>query len=565
MVFSAERAAGRAFRAASIGIRTTRGSHAQSQQRTARTSATMSRMVLLGDAAPPRQSSEEARLPCLMERRLVRSSEMWVLAPMACLAAKLASILRLFFSTGDYHPKTARMTTETSNSYAVFSAASATSSPEPLVLISTGDPMPSQLTTTVSTSSLTVAAAAVAAAAAAAATGREAGAERHDLAWARRMLVEVDDAASTSSPESLVPESTRVVAVGDVHGDIEVLVRTLLLAKLIDEQLQWAGGDATLVQLGDVLDRGDSERECWDLLQRLKSDAPKAGGRVICMIGNHEAMNVLGDSRPSGVIHANGETSFGPDREDAWRQGGPLAKELAECPVIAIIGDSVFVHGGLPLDITREGIERINKQMRRFLLDPTVRAEDTDRLDKRLLFQNDAGATGECSVSPLWDRRLSSPPDCEPSHGDAKALRASLKRLGVGRVVVGHTVQSTINSACFGAVWRCDTGMSRWVCNGPVEALEITSARINSETLNSVMTSSGVRVLRERSMLTPEDQSEVTQTMLFLAHQKDQMETLCAMFPWAEHDLVLVVLEGISYDLEAAVNGLLGMCDVCGA
>ena len=137
------RARCRARRAASIGIRTTRGSHAQSQQRTARTSATMSRMVLLGDAAPPRQSSEEARLPCLVERRLVRSSEMWVLAPMACLAAKLASILRLFFSTGDYHPKTARMTTETSNSYAVFSAASATSSPEPLVLISTGDPMPS--------------------------------------------------------------------------------------------------------------------------------------------------------------------------------------------------------------------------------------------------------------------------------------------------------------------------------------------------------------------------------------------------------------------------------------
>merc|ERR1712085_3108 len=84
---------------------------------------------------------------------------------------------------------------------------------------------------------------------------------------------------------------------------------------------------------------------------------------------------------------------------------------------------------------------------------------------------------------PLWDRRLSSPPDREPSHRDEKALHASLKRLGVARVVVGHTVQSTINSACGGAVWRCDTGMSRWVRTGPVEALEITP--------------SGVRVLRE--------------------------------------------------------------------
>ena len=86
-------------------------------------------------------------------------------------------------------------------------------------------------------------------------------------------------------------------------------------------------------------------------------------------------------------------------------------------------------------------------------------------------------------------------------------------------------MQSTINSACFGAVWRCDTGMSRWVGAGPVEALEIRSS-------GTGLTSSGVRVLQERSMLTPEDQSEVTQMMLLSAQKKDQMETLCAMFPW---------------------------------
>ena len=450
----------------------------------------MSRMMLLGDAASPRRSSEEARLPCLMERWLVRSYEMWWAPMVARLATRLArDTLRLFCGTDDYS-KVAQLTM-TASVEVNSAASSATSCPEPLV------------------------------------PADDNGSPR-----------EFDGAASTSPPEQLVSGSTRVVAVGDVHGDIEVLVRTLLMAELIDEQLQWAGGDATLVQLGDVLDRGDSERECWDLLQRLKSDASRAGGRVICMIGNHEAMNVLGDSRPAGVIHPNGETSFGPDREDAWRQGGPLAKELAECPVIAIIGDSVFVHGGLPLDITRDGIERINQQMRRFLLDPNVHAENTK-------------AIYECSVDPLWDRRLSSPPGREPSHGDEIALRASLKRLGVARVVVGHTVQSTINSACGGAVWRCDTGMSRWVRTGPVEALEIIP--------------SGVRVLRERSMLTPEDQSEVTQMMLLSAQVKDQMETLCAMFPWAEHDLVLVVLEGTSYDLEDAVNGLLSMCDACGA
>ena len=53
----------------------------------------------------------------------------------------------------------------------------------------------------------------------------------------------------------------RTVALGDVHGDYEAMVRSLKLADLIDEDQQWVGGEATLVQLGDMLDRGDSERE----------------------------------------------------------------------------------------------------------------------------------------------------------------------------------------------------------------------------------------------------------------------------------------------------------------
>ena len=505
MIFSPRAAS---FRAGSIP------SHPFSERNaagTARTSATMTRVVLLGDAASPRWS--EARLPCLLEQRLVRSSETWW-APVARLAARLARhILRLFCSTGNY-PKTAQLTMTAWTSSAVVVDG---------VSISAVD--------------------------------------YHRQRAAAR-------AALTSPPERLVPEGTRVVAVGDVHGDIKVLVRTLLLAELIDEQLQWRGGAATLVQLGDVLDRGDSERECWDLLQRLKSDAPRAGGRVVCMIGNHEAMNVLGDSRPAGLIHERGETSFGPDREYAWRQGGPLATELAECPVIAIIGDSVFVHGGLPLDITREGIERINKEMRRFLLhDPgnVTCTLDADRLDERLIFQNEAGERTKRSVCPLWDRRLSSPPDREPSHRDEKALHASLKRLGVARVVVGHTVQSTINSACGGAVWRCDTGMSRWVRTGPVEALEITPSGVR--VLRESARCSRLKEKKERKKEEKDTRTRIrvkswTQMMLLSAQKKDQVETLCAMFPWAELDLVLVVLEGTSYDLEDAVDGLLSMCDV---
>ena len=73
---------------------------------------------------------------------------------------------------------------------------------------------------------------------------------------------------------------------------------------------------------------------------------------------------------------------------------------------------------------------------------------------------------------PVWGRALSSG---VPSSPDCEALRATLERLGAARLVVGHTPQRLINAACCGLVWRCDTGMSRYVIGGAREALEISA------------------------------------------------------------------------------------------
>jgi hypothetical protein len=88
-----------------------------------------------------------------------------------------------------------------------------------------------------------------------------------------------------------------VVAVGDVHGDLDAFVTVLRDAGLVDEKLKWTGGRAHLVQTGDRLDRGGASRKVMDLLMRLEKEAGKAGGRVHSLTGNHEAMNVLGDLR----------------------------------------------------------------------------------------------------------------------------------------------------------------------------------------------------------------------------------------------------------------------------
>src|SRR5579863_3887269 len=89
----------------------------------------------------------------------------------------------------------------------------------------------------------------------------------------------------------------RIVAIGDIHGDLEVFVNLLKTAKLVDNRNNWIGGKTHLVMPGDFIDRGNNSRKVMDLLMSLEPQAQKAGGRVHALLGNHEAANLYGDLR----------------------------------------------------------------------------------------------------------------------------------------------------------------------------------------------------------------------------------------------------------------------------
>jgi hypothetical protein len=88
-----------------------------------------------------------------------------------------------------------------------------------------------------------------------------------------------------------------VTVIGDVHGDFVDFVAILQRTGLIDKENHWAGGKATFVQVGDLLDRGPKPRDVMDLVMTLEKEAPKDGGRVEALLGNHEMMNIMGDLR----------------------------------------------------------------------------------------------------------------------------------------------------------------------------------------------------------------------------------------------------------------------------
>ncbi len=60
----------------------------------------------------------------------------------------------------------------------------------------------------------------------------------------------------------LTVHTSTTCAVGDIHGDLAKAITLFKLAGVVEEvdrRLVWTGGNTTIVQLGDVLDRGAQE------------------------------------------------------------------------------------------------------------------------------------------------------------------------------------------------------------------------------------------------------------------------------------------------------------------
>jgi hypothetical protein len=264
-----------------------------------------------------------------------------------------------------------------------------------------------------------------------------------------------------------------VIAIGDVHGDLSATRAALRLGGAIDEKDGWVGGDLTLVQTGDQLDRGDDERQIVDLFESLQKAAPATGGQVIPLNGNHEIMNVQGDFRYvtpggassfAGVLPRSPQARAAPpvfeDRAAAFLPGGGYALKLAERAVVAVVDDSVFVHGGILPEHVSYGIARINSEASAWMRGS----------------ERQAPASVASDQAPVWVRDYSVDPVPESR---CAVLAQVLDALGVKRMVVGHTTQkSGINSACGDRVYRIDVGLARYYGDGPIEVLEIVGPEV---------------------------------------------------------------------------------------
>jgi hypothetical protein len=98
-------------------------------------------------------------------------------------------------------------------------------------------------------------------------------------------------------PPAQSTAAQRTIVIGDIHGDFEGLTGILQQAGITDASGRWVAGSTTVVQTGDMTDRGPRVRAVLDLLMGLEQQAKAAGGRLVVLLGNHELMNLAGDFR----------------------------------------------------------------------------------------------------------------------------------------------------------------------------------------------------------------------------------------------------------------------------
>ena len=292
--------------------------------------------------------------------------------------------------------------------------------------------------------------------------------------------------SSVQGPPAFATASGRIIAIGDIHGDLQKAISCLELAGVLAEDtdggVRWVGGDTTVVQLGDVLDRGDSEIATVLLLRELDRQARRYGGAVWMLNGNHESLNVAGDFRyvtagafwESAIAAGMTEADIANNQEGVlrarwfmYRPGGQMARELAKNPTVLVVNDIVFAHGGLLPHHINYGLQRMNDEVCKWMSG----WQGTDGSSPAPPFP----AMGDGN-SVMWNRTFGKERVSPYDRIQMKMqLDKTLNKLGATAMVVGHTPQmGGVNAECDGRVWRADAGMSSGVLNADAQVLEFS-------------------------------------------------------------------------------------------
>ncbi|MFA6434833.1 MAG: metallophosphoesterase [Elusimicrobiales bacterium] len=145
----------------------------------------------------------------------------------------------------------------------------------------------------------------------------------------------------------------RVAAVSDIHGMYPSLVTLLRAGGIMDKNNKWSAGKTLLVVTGDSIDKGGDIVDTVDLWISLSDQAGPDGGKVIHLLGNHEAEFLAGPKKSEKAEGFRRELDAkGIPLKEYTHSGHSRADFLLSMPVAAKVGKWLFCHAGLMPDMS---------------------------------------------------------------------------------------------------------------------------------------------------------------------------------------------------------------------
>jgi hypothetical protein len=285
---------------------------------------------------------------------------------------------------------------------------------------------------------------------------------------------------------------SRIVAVGDIHGDLDALVRILIGSALLTPEGEWNASDTALVLLGDLNDRGRDSVNVMQFVMDLEAPALDRGSVVCSLLGNHELLACNGDYRYVPAVEVLALESWWFEDLNGlhavYRGNSPYARWIRNRPTMVKVGGTVFVHAGLGSWPFEFGADAINDAVNAWAAHLQGVAPAPDETLYWLVNEDGHG--------PLWTGRFAvEHAPSEPAFPEV--VRAALQHLGADRLVVGHRPTKHVGfriahpHPVFGdGVALIDTGISSFF-GGRLSAL-----RIEKETMTPCYFQRGDRELQ---------------------------------------------------------------------
>lgn len=245
----------------------------------------------------------------------------------------------------------------------------------------------------------------------------------------------------------------KMLIISDIEGNFKAIRKLLQGNGVIDDNFQWTYGNGHLVLTGDFFDRGNQVTEVLWLIYSLEEKAKAAGGYVHFVLGNHEIMNMSGDTRYVHPKYFEAATLMNEDYMTLFSEHTELGRWLRTKNIVEKVGDVLFAHGGISSLVNSIDISatRINKLARPFYPDSTYKYNDV----KVELLYSDLG--------PFWYRGYYTGKNLATQ----AQVDSTLRIYGVKYIATGHTVISDTVSALFnGKLFNTDVHHARGFSEG---------------------------------------------------------------------------------------------------